>query len=82
MVDISIYLSKRKAVMLWLQRYGHNLNLSKNCVAAAQHYADMYYHNYTYEQKEVKLVLTSLLILGSKYWDYKILYTNHIAKFC
>lgn len=44
--------------------------MSRISLATAQYYADMYYHNYPYEKKQVKYVLLSLLILSSKYFDY------------
>lgn len=68
--------------MNWLQRYGSQLNLSRNGLSAAQNYVDIFYHNTKYEQKKAKLVLTALLILASKHSDYKILFTNHIAYIC
>lgn len=34
--------------MSWLQRYGSQLNLSRNAVSASQQYADIFYHNSEY----------------------------------
>jgi hypothetical protein len=31
--------------MNWLQRYGSQLNLSRNGLSAAQYYTDIFYHN-------------------------------------
>ena len=81
-MDISAYLAKRLIVMNWQKRYGSQLHVSRNAVAAAQLYSDLYFHNYLFEREKVKIILTALLIIASKNCDYKILFTNYIAYIC